>query len=285
MKRIELTIIGFGRLGRACAQAIRESQDLAIAGVVRRAEHARHALPPPFEQVAVVAHVSELPRVDAALICVPTEQVLGVAQALLQRRVPIVECASLEADAFERHRDEIDRIAANHRVPAWVGAGWNPGMLDRLASMFALLIPHGHTTLTPRPAASLHHTATAARIPGVAGALSTEVRGANGMQRYVYVELAGGTALADVEAALRTDPLFAGEQTLVFQVDSIAALEEAGHGVLLERRGTSGTGVHDTLLLEARFDAARFSARLMLDAARLLPKRRAGARVYLPTLW
>ena len=285
VKRIELAIIGFGRLGRACAEAIRESVDLSIAGVVRRAENARRALPRPFEQVPVVAHVGDLPRLDAALVCVPTEHVLGVAQALLQRRVPIVECASLEGEAFARHRDEIDRLAENHRVAAWVGAGWNPGVLDRLASVFALLVPHGHTTLTPRPGASLHHTAAAARIPGVAGALSTEIRGANGTQRYVYVELVAGAVLAEVEAALRADPLFAGEQTLVFQVGSIAELEDARHGVLLERRGTSGSGVHDTLLLEARCDPARFSARLMLDAARMLPRRHAGARVYLPTMW
>lgn len=275
-------IVGFGRLGIACAEAAREVDDVCVVGVVRRAERVREKLSRPFEQLATASHVGELPPPDAALVCVPTDAALGVALELLQRRVPIVECASLRDDAFERHREEIDRVARHHRVAACVGAGWSPGVLDRLASTFALLIPRGSTAIEPRPGASLHHTAAAASAKGVKDALAAETRTADGVRRYVYVELERGARFADVERALRADPLFAGEDTQVFEVDSIAALEESGHGVLLERRGGSGAGAHDTLLLEARFDPARFTARLMIDGARRLAGQAPGARVYLP---
>lgn len=79
-----LAIIGFGRLGRACAQAILQDERFALAGIVRRPEH---ALEPPFAQSPVVSHISELGRVDAALICVPTAQLKGLPVVITPRPV------------------------------------------------------------------------------------------------------------------------------------------------------------------------------------------------------
>ncbi|MBI2319998.1 MAG: hypothetical protein HYY28_01850 [Betaproteobacteria bacterium] len=85
-----------------------------------------------------------------------------------------------------------------------------------------------------------------------------------------------------IEEAIRADPLYAGEETLVFPLQDLDALEAFGSGVLLERRGTeaAGSGPHQSLLLEARFDAAAFAARIMLDAARRLPLLAPGAHSY-----
>ncbi len=285
MKRLRLAIIGFGRLGRACADAILDAPaaDLELVGIVRRPETVLQALPERLRKTAAVAHVSELRQVQVALVCVPTQCVLGVATELLQWRIPVVECASLEGAAFAAHRAELDRIAGNHRVAAVVGAGWNPGLLTRLQQMFEILVPRGHTSLTNRPGLSLHHTAAAECVRGVKGALCSERRGADGvLQRYVYVELEPGADFAPVCEAIVSDPLFVGEATEVFQVDGLAEFEEEGHGVVVERRGTAGAAVHDTLLLEARFGAAAFTARLMVDAARRAPRLRPGAWRYSP---
>lgn len=69
----------------------------------------------------------------------------------------------------------------------------------------------------------------------------------------------------------------------MFSLDSIAALEQAGHGVVFERRGPAGTAVHDTLLLEGRFDTVALAARVMLDAVRSLAWLKPGAHPYLLT--
>ena len=283
MKRLHLAVIGFGRLGQACAEAIVEASDLELAGVVLHPETSRQPVPERLRGALTVTHVSELKQVDAALVCAPTALALGIARELLQGRVPIVECASLEGDAFRAHRDEIDRIATQHRVPAIVGAGWNPGVVTRLQRLFEILIPKGQTTVTNRPGVSLHHTASVVEIAGVSGALCTEFRGTDGsLLRYVYVELKRGADFDVVSEAIRNDPIFLGEATQVFRVESIAALEEEGHGMVIERRGAAGSGVHDTLLLEGRFDSAAFAARIMIDAARQIPQHRPGAAVYTP---
>ncbi len=278
MKRRHVAIIGFGKLGKACAYALQHDDELAFAGIVRRPEWLTEKLPAALGNIPVVAHITELQAVDAALVCVPAEQVAGVAHDLLQRKIPIVECAVLHGEAWRHHKDELDRLAQRYRVPAAVGAGWDPGAMSLLRSLFALLIPKGATEATYRPGIALHHTTLADTVAGVRGALATERRTAAGdRQRYVYVELEHGAELSQVEDAIRNDPLFLGEEAMIFQVDSVAALEGEGHGVVLERHGSTGETGHQSLLLEARFAESALSAQIMLAGARALASCNPGA--------
>lgn len=273
MKKIRLAIIGLGNLGRKCAEAIIANPATVLAGIVRRTGSPASGL-----KVPAVTHISELKEVDAALVCVPPDAVMGIAKDLLQSRIPVVECARLHGEAFLRHKSEIHRVALLHKVPAVVGAGCDPGALSLFRSYFALLAPHGHTETSLHTGTSLHHTLAAEGVKGVSKALATELKSVEGtIQRYVYVELEPSADAAEVEYAIIHDPLFLDEQTLVFPVPSIAALEETNRGVLLERRAAAGDPGHSSFLLEARFDEAGLAARMMLAAARSLPVLQAGA--------
>lgn len=281
MTKLQVAVIGLGRLGLACAEALIDDPELGLAGVVRR-PGAPAALPGRLQRYPVASHVRELDGVRAALVCVPADAVLGVARELLQARIPVVECACLEGQALDAHHAALDEAADNHRVAAVVGAGWDPGVLPLLRSAFEMLIPRGHTALHRHPGVHLHHSAAVAGMRGVKGALAGEYRGDNqALQHYVYVELERGAEWAQVQAAIAADPLFAGEVVQVFQVAHLSELEgEDGLGVVLDRRGNASHGPHQSLLLEARFDVNAFSARVMLDAARKLPGLRRGAHRY-----
>jgi diaminopimelate dehydrogenase len=274
MKKMRLAIIGLGNVGRKCIELILSDQTTDLAGVVRRSDSA----PASWLKASVVTHISELNEVDAALICVPVDEVMGIALSLLQSRIPIVECARLHDAAFLDHKREIHRAALHHKVPAVVGAGCDPGLLSMFRSYFALAVPRGHTETSLHTGASVHHTLVAADIKGVRKALATECLSVGGTpQRYVYVELEPSADAARVEEAIVNDPLFVDEQTLVFPVPSIAALEETNHGVLLQRRAAPGEASHAAMLLEARYDEAGLAARMMLAAAHALPALQAGA--------
>ena len=275
MKRAHLAIVGFGALGRACALALLDAGDLELAGVVRRSGG---ALPAPLHRVALGAHLRDLKPVDAALLCVPPDAALGIAREILQQRVPLVECARLEGGAQQGYYDALDRAARNHRVGVIVGAGWDPGVLPLMRRMFEALIPRGQTRSERHPGLSLHHSAIAAAVGGVKDALATECRAPGGeLQRYVYVELKPSVDIAAVTQAIEADPLFVDAEVRVFAVSDLAALEAAGSGIVLERRATATAGGHESLLLEARFDAPTFAARMMLDAARSLSELAPGA--------
>jgi diaminopimelate dehydrogenase len=64
---------------------------------------------------------------------------------------------------------------------------------------------------------------------------------------------------------------------VVFPVESIAALEQEGRGVVLERRGAPGKLGHQQLLLEACFDESALTAQVMFAAACALPQLKPGA--------
>jgi diaminopimelate dehydrogenase len=284
MSRLRLAIVGWGRLGRACGEALHGDAELTLAGIVRGAatlESTRAASPLPG--VPCVSHLRELGSVDAALLCVPSDAAVGVAQELLQMRVPIVECASFEAKALRDYHASIAHFAERHRVSAVVGAGWDPGVLPQLQRLFEVLIPRGRTRVGRHVAAGLHHTAVAEGVAGVQGALSSEVPDpAGGTRRYVYVQLARGADFERVRAQIEADPLYADEPTQVLPVPDVAAMEQQAQGVLVERLDEGAAGPHGSLLLEARLDPAGFCARLMLDAARVLPRYPHGGWRYTP---
>jgi len=274
MKKIRLAIIGLGNLGRKCAEAIFADQATTLAGIVQR-----NITTSAIElNVPAVTHISELKEVDAALICVPPDAVMGIAKGLLQSRIPVVECARLHGESFLKHKSEIHRVALLHQVSAVVGAGCDPGALSLFRSYFVLLAPHGHTEISLHAGSSLHHTLAAEGIKGVRKALATELKSIGGtVQRYVYVELEPSADAAEIERIIANDPVFLDEQTLVFPVPSIATLEETNRGVLLERHGKPGNASHSSFLLEARFDEASIAARMMIAAAQALPVLSGGA--------
>ena len=290
MKPLSLAVVGFGRVGKVCAEALLNSKELVLAAVVRRLDSLAQSLPEAFRKIPVVSHVAQVQTVQGALLCVPPQQVLDAAHECLQHGIPIVESSVLHGEAFQAHRDEIHRLAIRHKVPAIVGAGWDPGALSLFRSLFALLAPEGYTETSHRVGVSLHHTAMARQIAGVKEALCTEQRAANGgRQRYVYVELEQGVDAGRVIDAIRADPLFLDDETQVFPVENIAALEQEGRGVLLERRGVPGRLGHQQFLLEARFDESLLTAHMMLVAARALPQLKPGAHslldLQLSALW
>jgi diaminopimelate dehydrogenase len=135
-----VAVVGLGRLGSACAEALIDEPEMTLAGVVRRPE-SLGPMSGKLAQFFAVGHVRDLPAVDIALVCVPASNVLGVSRELLQTGLPIVECACFEGHALE----------STTRTTAWprrtcttaaVGAGWNRACC-LFSKAFDMLIPHG----------------------------------------------------------------------------------------------------------------------------------------------
>ena len=276
--RRRLAIIGLGRVGRACGEAISTTEDFSVAGIVRRPQSLGEPLPEVLRTIPVASHASELGSFDAALICLPAALVGEAAVGLLQHHVPIVEAAVLPAASYSFHVDDIGRAAFRHKVAAVVGAGWNPGALSVFRVLLSVLCPHGRSELRDRPGVSLHHTLATRSVQGVKDALCTELPTTSGtMQRYVYVELEQGADLSHVTQAIEADPLFLDQEIIVLSVDSLAALENEGYGLVLERWGSSAGRAHQRFLLEGRFDFPSVTAQIMVAAARALPGLTPGA--------
>ncbi len=86
-----------------------------------------------------------------------------------------------------------------------------------------------------------------------------------------------GSDAHEVATTIGADPLFADADTVVVPVESIAALEEQGNGLVIERWGGTAIAAHQHFLLEARFDTVAITAQTMLCAARAIPTQPPGA--------
>jgi diaminopimelate dehydrogenase len=277
-KPLHLAVVGLGRIGQACAELIALSHDLTVRAFVRRPASGVEGLPDHLRHIPMLNHVGQVRGVDGALICVPANVVMEAASQILQHGIPIVDCAILHGESFHAHKQAIHKLALHHNAPAVVGAGWDPGALSVFRSWLALLTPGGMTETTHRPGITLRHTVMAKSVVGVKDALCTEVRAADGRaQRYVYVELEKGANADLVAQAIRADPLFLGEETQVFPLESLASLEQEGRGVVVDRRGSSQRLDRRHFVLEGRFDEAVVTAEVMLAAARALPDLDPGA--------
>jgi diaminopimelate dehydrogenase len=290
MKPLQVAVVGFGRVGQVCAELISMSHDLSLAAIVRRAMSVGEKLPEQLRRIPVTTRINQTGDVHAALICVPTNAVRETASETLQHGIPIVECARFHGDALYAHKDAIHKLAIHHRVPAIVGAGWDPGALSVFRLWLALLTPGGVTETHHRAGISLHHATMARSVTGVKDALCTELRASDGkFRRYVYVELEKGADPDTITQAIRADPLFLGEDTQVFPVECLAALGQEGRGVVLDRRGPPGRLGHQHLLLEARFELSVMAAQVMLAAVRAVTQLEPGAHflteIPLSSIW
>lgn len=278
MKPLRLAVVGFGKVGQVCAELILQSHDLMLSALVRRPGSAGEALPERLRAIPVATHIGQAGEVDAALLCVPAHAVAEIAGQILQHGIPIVDCIPLHGEELLVHRRAIHKVAVHHRTAAIVGAGWDPGALSLFRAWCALLTPGGSLETRHHTGSSLHHTTMARNVAGVKDALCAEVKAPDRhVQRYVYVELEQGADAERVTQTIRADPLFLGEETTVFPVESLAELDEEGRGVVLDRRGPPGRFGHQRLLLEARGDHAVLTARVMLSAVRALSEREPGA--------
>ena len=240
MKPLSLAVVGFGRVGKVCAEALLDSKDLVLAAVVRRLDSLAHSLPEAFCKIPVVSHVTQVHTVEGALLCVPLPQVLDAAQECLQHGIPIVESSVLHGEAFLAHRDAIHRVALRHKVPAIVGAGWDPA-LSLFRSLFTLLAPEGYTQTAHRVGVSLHHTAMARQIAGVKEALCTEQRATNGRrQRYVYVELEQGVDADRVIDAIAPILCFSVTRPWCFRLRVLPPLSKKDAGSCSNVEGRRG---------------------------------------------
>jgi diaminopimelate dehydrogenase len=280
-ERWQVAVVGPGKLGRACALALLDDPKLLLAGVVERPGFPGF-LRDRLQHTVRATHIRDLPEVDMALVCVPSLEVSAVAHDLLQSRIPMVECARLEGAALQAHYRGLEEQAHRYRTTAVYGAGWNPGVLPLMHSAFHVLIPRGRSVAHRHPGVQMHHSVSVSQLHGVKQALEGEFSGPDGQSvRCVYVELARGASLEAVRGQILADPLFAGEATQVFQMDSETALvSQENQGLVLERLESADAGHHAVLLLEARFDVHQFAARAMLDAARRLMSLRPGAHPY-----
>lgn len=273
--KINIAVVGYGNIGKCTVEALEAAPDMHIAGIVRRS--GRENCPREIADYPVVSDIRELKDVDVAILATPTRKVEEYALECLKLGINTV-------DSFDIHglivdlRHTLDAAAREHGAVSIISAGWDPGSDSVVRTLMESLAPKGLTYTNFGPGRSMGHSVCARSKEGVRDALSMTIPVGEGIhRRMVYVELEEGANLEDVTRDIKSDPYFASDETHVFQVESVDALNDVGHGVNLVRKGVSGKTHNQLFEFNMKINNPALTAQVLVNAARATMRQQPGA--------
>ena len=274
-KKIRVAIVGYGNIGRYALEALQEAPDMEVAGIVRR--HGDENRPAELASYSVVKDISELGKVDVAILATPTRSVEQYALDLLARGINTVDSFDIHTQIVPLRRS-LDAAAKRAGAVAVICAGWDPGSDSVVRTLMESLAPKGITYTNFGPGRSMGHSVAVRAINGVRDALSVTIPLGTGIhRRMVYVELEDGADFRRVEAAIKEDPYFVNDETHVERVDSVDSVNDVGHGVNLVRKGVSGQTHNQLFEYNMKINNPALTAQVLVNVARASMKQQPGA--------
>lgn len=273
MKKIRAAIVGYGNIGRFVLDALLEAADFEVAGIVRRSVA---EIPAELKPYKVVTDITELGKVDVAILCTPTREVQVYAEKYLAMGINTV-------DSFDIHglipalRRDLGKVAREYGTVSIISAGWDPGSDSVVRTLLEAAAPKGLTYTNFGPGMSMGHTVCVKSKAGVKNALSMTIPLGTGIhRRMVYVELEPGAKLEDVAAAVKADPYFASDETHVIEVPSVDAVKDMGHGVHMTRKGVSGRTHSQRFDFTMAINNPALTAQILVGVARASMRQQPG---------
>ena len=274
MEKIKVAIVGYGNIGKYALQALLEAPDMEIAGIVRR--KGAENLPKELEGYKVVKDIDELGKVDVAILATPTRSVEEYAKQYLAKGINTVDSFDIHTQIVDLRRS-LDEAAKKGGAVSIISAGWDPGSDSVVRTLMESLAPKGISYTNFGPGRSMGHSVCVRSKAGVKDALSMTIPVGQGIhRRMVYVELEEGADLDEVTRAIKADAYFASDETHVFQVDSVDALNDVGHGVNLVRKGVSGQTHNQLFEFNMKINNPALTAQVLVNVARASMRQQPG---------
>ena len=269
MEKLRIAVVGYGNIGRYTVQALQAAPDMEIAGIVRRNGAANK--PAELADYPVVKDITELGKVDVAILATPTRSVEEHALKCLALGINTVDSFDIHTSILDLRRS-LSAAAKKHGAVSIISAGWDPGSDSIVRTLMESLAPKGLTYTNFGPGRSMGHSVCVRSKAGVKDALSMTIPVGEGIhRRMVYVDLEEGANLEDVTKAIKAD------ETHVFQVESVDALNDVGHGVNLVRKGVSGQTHNQLFEFNMKINNPALTAQVLVNAARATMKQQPGA--------
>ena len=268
----KVAIVGYGNIGRYALEALEAAPDMECVGIVRR-----KASETTIDGYPVVTDISQLGRVDVAILATPTRKVEEYARQCLSMGINTVDSFDIHTSIVDLRR-ALDPIAKQHGVVSIISAGWDPGSDSIVRTLMQCLAPRGISYTNFGPGRSMGHSVAVRAIPGVRDALSMTIPVGTGIhRRMVYVELEDGAHFKTIEAAIKADAYFVNDETHVEQVPSVEELNDVGHGVNLVRKGVSGKTHNQLFEFNMKINNPALTAQVLVSVARAAMRQQPGA--------
>ena len=166
MNKWKAAIVGYGNIGKFVLDAILTSPDFEVAGIVRRNPE---NVPDELKPYRVVKDLSELGKVDVAILCTPTREVEKYALKALSMGINTVDSFDIHTQIGDL-RKTLGAAAKEHHAVSIISAGWDPGTDSIVRTLMEACAPKGITYTNFGPGMSMGHTvavkrSTASKLP------------------------------------------------------------------------------------------------------------------------
>lgn len=277
MSKKKVAIVGYGNIGRYALEAVLETPDMELTGIVRRSASLSEG-PPELAGFQVVSDIKDLRGTEVALLCGPTRSIPETAINITSMGIHTVDSFDIHGEALWQLRQQLDASGKKHNTVSILSAGWDPGSDSVVRTLMQAMAPKGITYTNFGPGMSMGHTVAVKSKEGVKNALSMTIPTGTGIhRRLVYVELKEGADFGKVEKAIQTDAYFAKDETIVTAVPCVDALLDMGHGVLMERKGVSGKTQNQLFEFRMKINNPALTAQIMVASARASFRQQPGA--------
>lgn len=264
-KKIRAAIVGFGNIGKFTLEALEAAEDFEIVGIVRRQVEKEGET---LKGYPVVDDIKKLDGVDVAILCSPSREVEKYASQILPMGINTVDSFDIHTE-IPALRKRLDAIAKEAGKVSVISAGWDPGSDSVVRILMQAMAPKGITDTNFGPGMSMGHSVAVKSKPGVKDALSVTIPKGQGLhRRMVYVETLPGADIKEIEKLIKEDPYFSHDETYIFEVESVDALKDMGHGVNMIRKGVSGVTQNQLFEFNMHINNPALTAQILVGAAR-----------------
>ena len=180
MKKIRIGIAGYGNLGKGVEMAIRQNEDMELAGVFTRRDPATVTVKTPGAKAYTMEDAKNMKdQIDVMIIC-------GGSATDLPKQTPELAKDFNVIDSFDTHANipqhfaNVDAAAKENGHLAMISVGWDPGLFSLNRIYAESILPNGKTYTFWGKGVSQGHSDAIRRIPGVKRGIQYTVLGVYG---------------------------------------------------------------------------------------------------------
>ncbi|MBN2396081.1 MAG: diaminopimelate dehydrogenase [Candidatus Atribacteria bacterium] len=277
MYKSRVIIVGFGHVGRGVLDALYESPDMEIAGIVELPHNIKKIKEEVRNIPLIENDIKKLGKIDVAILAISSRKVPEIAPIYLQQGINTVDAYDIHGESLIKLREDLGDMAKKYKAVSIVAAGWDPGSDSMIRAILEINAPKGITYVNYGPGMSLGHTVAVKSIEGIDDAISLTIPKGVGMhRRLVYVKMKNGYDLENISNKIKNDSYFIHDEVHVVKVDNIGGLLDMGHAVKIERKGVSGKTHNQRMEYTVSVNNPAVTGQVMVSAARASLKQKPG---------
>lgn len=299
MNKIRIGIAGYGNLGRGVELAIRQNNDMELAGVfTRRAPESVKTLTPDVPVYRLDEAEKMKDKIDVMILC-------GGSATDLPKQTPALAKYFNVIDSFDTHAKipahfaNVDAAAKENGTLGIISVGWDPGLFSLNRIYAESILPNGKTYTFWGKGVSQGHSDAIRRVEGVKKGIQYTVpidaaleAVRSGSQpdlttrekhlRECYVVAEEGADLAKIEESIKTMKNYFDEYdtavTFISEEEFDAVHNKMPHGGFVMRSGLTGDGekTHQMIEYSLKLESnPEFTSSVLVAYARALTKMKA----------